>query len=193
MNNKIIILASVIIISTIVGFSITQIVPVEEKEVSYLEEKITYLEESDEISSVLEKIKDDKIRNDNSEDPYIPKEREWIQSGLFFIDRSEYILGEKIFINIENIDENTKGTMLFSKIINSTTNKLYKKITFDGEFSQRNFYLSVYPTISAGFCTADELVGEWTVDFIGTDNESFKFRIIDRIMPGMERVFKPVC
>jgi len=193
MNNKIIILTSVIIMSIIVGFSITQIITVDEKEIPYLEEKTSYLEESGEISSKLEKINEDKIRNDNSEDPFVPKEREWIQSGLFFIDRSEYVLGEKIFINIENIDENTKGTMLFAKIINNTTNKLYKQIAFDGEFSQRNFYLSVYPSISTGFCTADELVGEWTVDFIGIDNESFKFRIIDRIIPGMERVFKPVC
>ena len=35
--------------------------------------------------------RDDKIKNDNSDNPYIPSPREWISSGPFKIDRSEYL------------------------------------------------------------------------------------------------------
>ena len=37
------------------------------------------------------------IEKTNLENEYSPKDREWITSGPFQIDRSEYILGEKNF------------------------------------------------------------------------------------------------
>ena len=120
MNNKIIILISVLITITIVGFSAIQIG-------TFNEDSKSHIEESDQISSMLQKIKDDKIKNDNSENPYKPAPKEWINSGPFFIDRSEYVLGEKIFINIDAVDENTKGTMIFSKPYNNTHYKNYKE------------------------------------------------------------------
>ena len=186
MNNKIIISIAVIITITIVAFSISQIEIINEKETSYFEQ-------SEQENSMLEKIREDKIKNDESENPFIPKEREWQRSGGFLIDRSEYVLGEKIFVNINYIDEDIKGQMLFSKIINSTTNQVYKKINFDGSKPQQNFYLSIWPSIPSGFCDKDSLVGEWKVDFVGIDNESLKFKIIDYIIPGMEKSFVPMC
>ena len=157
------------------------------------EKETSYMDQSNEVNSMLEKIKEDKIKNDNAENPYIPTAREWHGSGGFLIDRSEYVLGEKIFINTENISENAKGEMLFSKVIDSTTNQLYKKINFDGSKSQANFYLSIWPSIASGFCDKDSLVGEWKIDFNGIDNESIKFKIIDYIIPGMEKSFVKAC
>jgi len=186
MNNKIIISIAIIITISIVAFSISQIEPINEKETAYIEQ-------SNEVNSMLEKIKNDKLKNDNAENPYIAKAREWHGSGGFLIDRSEYVLGEKIFVNVENISENVKGEMLFSKVINSTTNQLYKKISFDSSKSQSNFYLSVWPSIASGFCDKDSLIGEWKIDFNGIDNESIKFKIIDVIIPGMEKSFVAAC
>ena len=37
------------------------------------------------FSSMLEKIEQDKIKNEKSDEPYHPKEREWISSGPFQI------------------------------------------------------------------------------------------------------------
>ena len=105
MNNKTIILIA-IAAALLIGIIIVVLVPTQNETV---EEETSRLVETDQIHSVLKKIEDGKIINDNSENPYIPKEREWIQSGPFKIDRSEYVLGEKIFVNMDYIDKNTKG------------------------------------------------------------------------------------
>ena len=186
MNNKIVILISVTITIAIIAFSITQMGIIGEKPGSNMEE-------SNPVNAMLEKIKEDKINNDQSDEPYYPKEREWVRSGPFLMDRSEYILGEKIFLNIENLDKNIKGAMIFSKIHNSTHNQEYRTIYFDGSKPQQNFYLAMYPSIAQGFCTSDELVGDWELILAGTEFENFKFKILDKIMPGAERSFVSVC
>ena len=186
MNNKIIILISIVITIAIVTFSTTQVEIINE-------ESKSDIEESDQIGSMLQKIKDDKIENDNSENPYKPAPKEWINSGPFFIDRSEYVLGEKIFINIDAVDENTKGTMIFSKPYNNTHYKNYKEINFDGSKKQNNFYLAIYPSEFKKMCTTDDLIGEWEIIFKGTNFEKLKFQIKDQIIPGMEEKYEPVC
>ena len=186
MNNKIIILISIVITISIVAFTTTLIEIIEE-------ESKSYIEESDQIASVLQKIEEDKIKNDNSDNPYVPKEREWISSGPFLIDRSEYVLGEKIFVNVQNLPENIKGEMIFVKYFNSTHHQPYKTIGFDGSKPHSNFYLGVYPSLSRGFCTSDSLVGEWELILSGTIFESLKFKILDKIIPGLEEQFEAVC
>ena len=186
MNKNIVITISVIITITIIAFSLIQISTFEE-------ENNSYMEVSKEIQPMLEKIKDDKIKNEKSDNPYVPKEREWIQSGPFKMDRSEYVLGEKIFINIDNIPENMKGEMKFIKIFNSTHSQPYKTITFDGSKLQNNFYLPVYPSMPRGFCTSESLVGEWVLIFEGTPFDSLKFKITNQILPGSEKFFQPAC
>ena len=42
----------------------------------------------------------DEIKKINLENEYSPKDREWITSGPFQLDRSEYLLGEKIFLRV---------------------------------------------------------------------------------------------
>ena len=186
MNGKIIISISITITIVIIAFSITQMGIIGEKPGSYMEE-------TNAVNSMLEKVKQDKIKNEESDEKYTPKDREWVQSGPFFMDRSEYVLGEKIFMNIENIDKNTKGKMIFSKIINSTHNQVYKQVNFDGSKSQQNFYVAIYPSIPQNFCTADELIGDWEIILAGTELENFKFEILDKMLPGADRLFQPVC
>ena len=151
------------------------------------------MEETNAVNSMLEKVKQDKIKNEESDEKYTPKDREWVQSGPFFMDRSEYVLGEKVFINIENIDKNTKGKMIFSKIINSTHNQVYKEVNFDGSKSQQNFYVAIYPSVPQNFCTVDELIGDWEIILAGTELENFKFKILDKMLPGADRLFQTVC
>ena len=180
------ILIAIVIAITIVTSILTQ-------NESIQKEKETMLDETDEISSMLQKIEEDKIKNDNSDSPFVPKEREWIRSGPFSIDRSEYLLGEKIFANLDYLPENIKGEMRFVKHFNSTHNQQYKTIGFDGSKPQNNFYLGIYPSISRGFCTSDSLVGEWELIFSGTPYDSLDFKIVNQIIPGMENQFESVC
>ena len=188
MNNlKIVIPIFVAVTIVVIIFNLTQ------NEI--VEEQIEELENTPEIQNMLEKIKKDKLDNDNSDNPYMAIEREWIQSGPFQIDRSEYVLGEKAFVNIVNLNKNDKGTMIFTKIINSTHVFEYKKISFDGSKPQQNFYLSFELFEHRGICTTDQLVGDWELRFVGADDKynSLEFKIKNQIIPGMEKRFEPVC
>ena len=183
---KIVIPIFVAIAIVVVIFNLTQTEITEEQ-------TPTQFKETNEVGNMLEKIKEDKIINDNSENPYFPKDREWIESGPFQIDRSEYVLGEKIFVNIINLPKNVKGEMIFSKIINSTHSYEYKKMQFDGSKLQQNFYLGFTLNPARGLCTADMLIGNWELIFDETVYESLKFKVKNQIIPGMEKQYKPVC
>ena len=188
MNNlKIVIPIFVAVTIIVIIFNLTQ------NEI--IEEQIEELENTPEIQNMLEKIKKDKLENDSSNNPYMAIEREWIQSGPFQIDRSEYVLGEKAFVNIVNLNENDKGTMIFTKIINSTHNLEYKKIRFDGSKPQQNFYLAFNLVEQRGICTVDQLIGDWELRFVGVDGKfnSLEFKIKNQLIPGTEKQFAPVC
>ena len=185
MDSKIIISISVIITIAIVGFSLTQM------EITETQTSPT-IEESNPIQGMLNQIKQDKIDNKNSENPYTPKEREWIESGPFQIDRKEYALGEKIFVNM-NFFEEAKGELIFAKIINSTHVIDYFDMPFDSSENQMNVYLGIYPSKRVNLCSADELVGDWVLIFEGTNYESLQFKIVNQIVPGMKNQFEPVC
>ena len=189
MNEKIIILIA-IVSAIVIALSIVVFIPTQNE---IEDDENSKFEGTDEIGSILKKINEDKIKNDELENPYYPKEREWNQSGPFLVDRSQYVLGEKVFVNIQNLDKNDKGYIVIAKIINSTHSQTYKKMQFDGSKLQQNFYLGIYPSIPKNFCTSDNLIGEWKVIFEGTEYESLKFKIIDEIIPGMERNYKSVC
>jgi hypothetical protein len=160
-----------------------------------VEEQVAELESPSEIKNILDKIEMEKLDNESSDNPYTPKEREWIQSGPFQIDRSEYVLGEKMFVNIMNLNKNDKGMMIFTKIINSTHVFEYKKMSFDGSKPQQNFYLSFDLFEKRGICTVDQLIGDWELRFVGVNGEYniLEFKIKNQIIPGMEERYEPVC
>ena len=186
MNSKIIISISIIITIGIVAFSLTQN-EIIGKQIS------SQFQEGNEISSMLEKIKQDKIKNEKSDEPYHPKEREWITSGPFQIDRSEYALGEKVFVNMSPQAENIKGNIIFAKNINMTHAQEYMKLNYDSSSGQKKFYFKIVPDKILGFCTSEELVGDWRVFFPETDYKPLSFKIKNQIVPGTEGAFDPVC
>ena len=184
MNSKIVISISILITIVIAVFSLTQ---------NQLTEKQTSseLEVTNEISSLLDKIKQEK--NENLEGSYSVKEREWISTGPVKIDRSEYALGEKIFVNLDNVNSEFKGQMIFGKVVNMTHTKQYKIIYCDGLKSQSNCYFGVYPDKSLGFCTAEDILGDWRVIIPQTNLNNLNFKIVNDIVPGLEDKFEPVC
>jgi hypothetical protein len=189
MNSKIVIPISIIVTIVIVVFSLTQIEITEKQTTSQIKE-------TSEINAVLEKIKQDTIKNNASENPYKPKPREWIQSGPFQIDRSQYVIGEKVFVKINHLNENIEGSMLFYKELNSTHSFVYYEMPFDGSKPQTNFYLDIGLSKSKGICTTEELIGDWKLVFV--DNNigaitNLDFKIINQILPGLEERFEPVC
>ena len=145
--------------------------------------------ENPEIQEKLDEI--EKIKSENE---YTPKPREWITSGPFQIDRSEYALGEKIFLRIGGLNIIEKGEVIFHAPVKSVDDSIYIRIPFDGENKPAfNFYVEPQLSKSKGFCSAEDFIGEWTVTFYGTSYDSIKFKITDAVLPGEEEDYQSVC
>jgi len=137
----------------------------------------------------------DEIEKITNEEGYVSTEREWITSGPFQIDRSEYLLGEKIFVRVGGLSSEEKGQIAFLRPLNDTHHSVYLTISFDG--SERNGFNQYFqPQLSKnnGFCTVDAFVGEWRVVFRGTEYADLTFKITEDILPGDESSYeKNVC
>jgi len=146
----------------------------------------------DTTPEIQEKL--DEIEKTNLENKYSPKPREWITSGPFQIDRSEYVLGEKIFVRVGELSSEEKGQIAFLRPLNDTHQKVYMTIPFDGtDGDSFNRYLQPQLSKINGFCTVDDFVGEWRVVFRGTEYVDLTFKITEDILPGDESSFEPVC
>ncbi len=126
---------------------------------------------------------------------YKPAPRDWQTSGPFQIDREQYVLGELVLVRIGDLATNEKGQITFLRPLNETHYDVYITIPFDG--SQKiSFNQYFKPSLSKGLeiCTKDDLIGNWTVVFQGTDYDNLKFEIVDRYIPGEEENYEePVC
>ena len=141
---------------------------------------------------VQEKL--DEIEKINLENEYSPKDREWITSGPFKIDRSEYIIGEKIFLIIDGVGYQEKGQVAFMRPLNDTHYKVYQTVPFDGtKKNVFNYYIQPQLSKINGLCSIDDITGNWTVVFQGTNYPNLKFEIIDEIIPGDDKYYEPVC
>jgi hypothetical protein len=183
---KIVIPIFVVITIVVIIFNFTQ------NEI--IENQISQSNNSTKIEGLLEKIKNDKIKNDESENPHIPIAREWITSGPVKIDYSVYQLGQKIFVNIEQLNEKDEGQVVFLRPVNSTHHTMYHVMPFDGTSQRNNYYLTPDLSKVRGICDKDDLIGNWRVALPGTDYLDLEFKIVDSILPGSEyRYDEPKC
>ena len=119
---------------------------------------------------------------------------EWIASGPFEIDRSKYVIGQKVFIRIGELDLDEKGQVAFLRPLNETHYSVYQTIPFDGmKKNAFNFYTQPELSVILEICTIDDLIGEWVVVFRGTDYPNLKFKITNEILPGEESTYVPLC
>lgn len=141
---------------------------------------------------IEEKMQD--IEKKSQDNQYTPKDREWITSGPFQIDRSQYILGEKIFIRMGGLSDEDKGQVAFLRPSNETHYSVYQTIPFDGKAKPAfNYYVEADLSATKGICSIKDLVGDWRVVFRGTDYPNLEFKVTDKIIPGEEKNYEPVC
>ena len=191
MKNKIIIPIIMVIIITLVGISIITNQGNNRIEVEDTLDK--ELIPSEEITSEIQEKLDD-IEETNLENEYSPKDREWITSGPFQLDRSEYVLGEKIFLRMGGLSIEEKGQIAFLRPLNDTHYSVYWTIPFDGEVkSAFNYYLQPQLSKINGYCSVEDFIGDWRVVFRGTDYPNLEFKITEDILPGDEDDYEPVC
>ena len=148
---------------------------------------------NEEITPEIQAKLDD-IEKKSLENEYTPLDREWITSGPFQIDRSKYVLGEKVFLRIGELSFEEKGQVVFLRPLNNTHYSVYISIPFDGaQKSAFNYYIE--PDLSAinGICSVEDLIGDWRVMFRGTNYDNLEFKVLEDILPGDEKYYKPVC
>ena len=145
-----------------------------------------------EIPNIEKKL--DEIEKKAAENYFEVTPIEWIASGPFEIDRSKYVIGQKVFIRIGELDVNEKGQIAFLRPLNETHYAVYQTIPFDG-MKKPGFNFYIQPSLSAalGICTVDDIIGEWIVVFRGTNYSNLKFEVTNEIMPGEEDAYVPVC
>jgi hypothetical protein len=131
-------------------------------------------------------------------------------SGPFQIEKYEYYLGEKIFINAVDIPADAAGEVIFFRPAADGVNKVPKEyegisgeliskkvkyigIKFDGE-NKPNFNMYFEPRFHGfkGICSTDDLVGEWVMAFSGTQYQPIHFTVLNYTMPGDTRTFEPL-
>jgi hypothetical protein len=118
----------------------------------------------------------------------------WMKSGPFEIDKSEYNMGEKIFLSTTNLLPEDKGTVQFLRPINDTHHKSYIKIPFDGMAKdQFNYYFEPRFQDLRGLCSIDDFAGDWIVRFTGTQYEDINFKMLNQTSSWDERTFEPIC
>ena len=143
-----------------------------------------------EIPEIQEKL--DEIKKIADESEYTNLPREWITSGPFQVDRSEYAIGESIFIRMDGIEENEMGQIAIYRPLNATHHKVYLTIPFDGkDKSTTNTYFTPQINSKRGICSMDDLRGEWMMIFRGTDYSNLYFEINEKILPGTD--VRSVC
>ena len=144
------------------------------------------------IPEIQEKL--DEIEKINLENEYTPKPREWITSGPFQIDRSQYALGEKIFLRIGGLGYEEKGQIAFMRPLNDTHYSVYLTVPFDGANKDAfNYYIEPQLSKTRGLCSVDDVLGKWAVVFRGTTYPNLQFEITEEFVPGQESNFEPVC
>lgn len=189
LNKKIVIPIGIGVVILIIG---TSIATIQEPSMEVEDTMDKELKPQDITPEIQDKLDD--IEKINLENEYSPKPREWITSGPFQIDRSEYVLGEKIFIRIGGLSYEEKGQIAFLRPLNSTHYEVYVTIPFDGAKKPAfNYYIEPQLSKTRGFCTVDDFVGNWRVVFRGTDYPNLEFKITDEILPGKEDSYHSVC
>ena len=168
----------------------------------YLNQELEVLENNEPTESKLNENIDpqfneklDEIEKKAGENQFSPAPRDWQISGPFEIDRTKYLLGEKVFLRIGELYSNEKGQIAFLKQSSETHYTVYQTMPFDGNIkSAFNYYTDIKLSKGLGLCSVEDIIGEWTVVFRGTGYQNLKFEVVDQILPGEEGKFNtPVC
>ena len=130
-----------------------------------------------------------------SENTIISKITESTDNSAYFqIDKTQYNIGEKIFLDVDGMNSNDKGVVLFLRPINDTHRTTYITIPFDGA-NKNSFSYYLEPSLDQekGICSIEDLTGIWSIVFYETNYSNIEFEIKNQISDWDARTFEPVC
>jgi len=114
--------------------------------------------------------------------------------GNFQIDKKQYNVGEKIFLDMDYIQSEDKGVILFLRPINDTHRTTYMAIPFDGaQKTSYSYYLEPQLDEDKEICSMEDLTGKWSIVFFETKYRNIEFEIKNQISDWDKRTFEPVC
>ena len=158
-------------------------IPYQESDLAEVEDTLDREIQRVEIPEIQERL--DEIQSIANEADYNPLPREWITSGPFQIDRSEYATGEKIFIRIVGLEFDEKGQIAVMRPLYTTHYSVYITIPFDGtQKSGFNYYVESQLSKTRELCSVDDIMGKWPLVFRGTNYPNLDFNITERVVPG---------
>ena len=115
-------------------------------------------------------------------------------SGYFRIDKTQYNIGEKIFLDMDYMNSEDKGIILFLRPVNDTHRTTYMAIPFDGANKKSySYYLEPMLNEAKGVCSMEDLVGVWSIVFHETEYTNIEFEIKNQISDWDDRTFEPIC
>lgn len=124
-----------------------------------------------------------------NEQKRIEQENRWIISGPFAINKDHYKLAEYVFMSVQGLQPTDVGKIL----ILSPNNKVYDTIPFNGTMKNSfKQYFKPNTQRSLALCTPEELVGNWTLVFQGTQYKPIPFKLINDWISGGQAEIKPV-
>ena len=102
------------------------------------------------------------------------------------INKDKYLVGEKIFFSVKGIPMGLKDAVSFY----TPEGILFIQYPFDGN-EKTNFKHYWKPSLSKqqGICDVEQLMGEWTVMFVGLPDEKLHFQVTNEILPGFEEYY----
>ena len=106
-----------------------------------------------------------------------------ITSGPFSINNGTYRLGDNVFMTVTGLKPTDAGKI----IVFDPKGAIFTQVPFNGTMkSDFNYFFKPYTLKSEKLCTPQDLVGNWTIVFQGTQYKSIPFKIINQWVPGDE-------
>ena len=105
----------------------------------------------------------------------------WVSSGPFSINKSQYVLGENIFMIVSGLQPTDVGEI----DIVTPKGDTYSKIPFNGTMkSSFKQFFKPNTLASLGLCNATDLTGHWKIIFRGVSYKPIPFEIKNEFLPG---------
>ena len=105
----------------------------------------------------------------------------WVISGPFSINKSQYILGENIFMVVSDLKPTDVGEIDVIAPNGATFGKIPFNGTMKSSFKQ---FFKPNTLASLGLCSATDLVCQWNLIFRGVTYKSISFEVKNEYLPG---------
>ena len=114
---------------------------------------------------------------------------QWIISGPFAINKSQYKLGENFFLTVHGLKPDEAGNIL----IMQPNGDVWTTIPFNGSLKSDFSYYNKPDTSSIKkIFKPEDLVGTWQMVFEGVPYKPLSFEIVNEFIPGAEKDIVPL-